>query len=284
MSSRLLKLLAALVLVALLAIPSVAAAAGTGPDNAMAPDGVWRELRPGQEHWYAFNYDGDEGRILASMNVVPDDGAMFSVRTPEQIRIWQESGDLETCGCSSKNERENIDAFWAGEFNLPGTYYVVVRHSGSMGEPSYYSLDLEGDGVWFEAAAEPVRAAPAPIVAEEPAPAEMDIGDWMPMSAGAEHWFSFLYTGDGSQVDVSLDVEPASGATFSVWTPEQARLFGLGLEIEPVGRGSANEYAAGDLSWSGNFVSPGTYYVRVEHQGAGVSDCKLTITGSDVVF
>jgi hypothetical protein len=284
MSYKFFKPLAALALVALLAIPSVAVAAGAGPGDAMAPDGVWRELRPGQEHWYAFNYDGDESRILVSMNVEPNDGAVFAVRTPEQVRIWQRSGDLEACGCSSRNERENIDAFWAGEFNLPGTYFVVVRHNRPQGGNSYYSLDVEGDGVWFEPAAEQVRAAPAPVVAKEGAPARMVIGEWMPMATGTEHWFSFLYSGDGSQIYINLDAEPDCGASFSVWTPEQARLFSLGQEVEPVGRGSADEYAAGDLSWSGNFANPGTYYVRVEHCGAAPSNCKLSISGADVVF
>lgn len=106
--------------------------------------------------------------------------------------------------------------------------------------------------------------------------------EWMGMEGGHGHWETFQYEGDGSNVDIALDTKPKDGATFSVWTPEQVRLYGLGEDVEPLGRGTPNEYAKGDLSWSGSFSQPGTYYVLVQHRGDATSYCKLTLQGKDV--
>lgn len=105
---------------------------------------------------------------------------------------------------------------------------------------------------------------------------------WMGMKGGHSHWEAFQYEGDDTNVEITLDAEPDEGATFSVWTAEQVRLYGLGEDVEPVGRGTPNEYAEGDLAWSGRFVQPGTYYVLVEHRGEAPSYCKLTLQGKDV--
>jgi hypothetical protein len=106
----------------------------------------------------------------------------------------------------------------------------------------------------------------------------------MAMTGGTGHWETFHYDKKDSQVELVMDAEPNNAVTFSVWTPEQVRLYGLGLDIKPVGYGTVNEKAPGDVSWSGSFTSPGTYYVRVEHQGQGKSYCKLTLKGDNVWF
>lgn len=276
----------AMVIALMLAVPGgTVAAAGAGPDDAQAPNGAWTEILSGQEHWYAFNYDGGEGQIYVRLDAEPKDGVTFSVRTPEQVRIWQETGDMEACGCSSENEAEQIDAFWTGNFKSQGKYYVVVKHSGTRSTPASYALTVDGEGVWYEAPAKPLPVvAPAPKAKERAAEMVMAPDQWMPMEVGSEHWFRFRYEGDGSQIEINLDADPDSGATFSVWTPEQARLFALGEDIGPVGRGSEDANAPGDLTWSGSFPGSGTYFVRVEHSGAAPSNCKLTISGADVWY
>jgi len=252
---------------------------GTGPWDAYAVDGSWQQLNQGQSHWYKFIYDGEEGQIFVRLNAEPEDGAAFSMRTAEQARIFQETGDEEACGCSSPDEFVDADASWAGEFNIPGTYYVVVRHTGRHDAPVFYSLEVSGAGVLQPVAAPTAAAAPAPE--KEPMPEASPFDEWMGMEGSHSHWEAFYYSGDDSKVDISLDSEPNEGASFSVWTAEQARLFGLGEDVDPTGRGTPNEYAEGDLFWSGSFAQPGTYYVLVEHRGEAPSYCRLTLQGKD---
>jgi hypothetical protein len=270
------------VLASLMLVPATVLAAetgGTGPWDAYAVDGSWQQLNQRQTHWYKFMYDGEEGQIFVRLYSEPEDGAMFAVRTAEQARIFQETGDEEACGCSSVDEFVDADASWAGEFNIPGTYYVVVKHTGRHDAPVYYSLEVSGAGVLKPVVA--ARAAAAPAPEKKPLPEVSPFDDWMGMEKDCCHWESFYYEGDGSNVEISLDTEPDQGAVFSVWTPQQLREYSQGLEVEPVGRGTPNDSVDADLFWSGSFVQPGTFYVLVEHRGEAPSYCKLTLQGKD---
>jgi hypothetical protein len=282
------KLVIIILIASLLMVPGVVLAAegGTGPGDAYTAYGAWQTLNPGQSHWYKFMYDGEDGQISVKMDATPSSGASFAVVTPEQARIWEETGDLEACGCGGTDEFVSADLSWSGSFNAPGTYYVLVKHSGTRTTPTSYMLTVDGDGVSVPAAPSVKPAAAAPVVAAAPAaaPAPASANDWMAMEGTASHWESFYYGGKGSQIHVYLDAEPSQAVNFSVWTPEEARLFGLGEDVEPVGRGSENKFAQGDKSWSGSFTSPGTYYVRIDHTGPGTSYCKLMVTGDDVTF
>lgn len=110
--------------------------------------------------------------------------------------------------------------------------------------------------------------------------------EWQPLNAGDSYWYAFEYAGDGSQIQVRLEVEPAESAAFQVWTPGEIERWRLGLEANPIGRGSVDPSAAKLLAWSGNFNEVGTYYVVVEHAGnqPGTSYYLLTISGEGVSF
>lgn len=290
MLARTPRLVVAVMIASLLTVPGIALAAdgGTGPGDAFTTYDVWQTLDPGQSQWYKFMYDGEGDQVSVKMDAKPSNGASFGVLTPEQARIWEETGELETCGCGGTDEFVNADLSWSGSFNTPGTYYVLVKSAGSRSTPTSYMLSVSGDGVSVPTAtaALPATAAAAPAVTHTPAaaPAPVSAHDWMAMDATASHWESFYYDGKGSQIHAYLDAEPSQAVNFSIWTPEQARLFGLGEDVEPVGRGSENKFAQGDKSWSGSFTSPGTYYVRIEHAGPGMSYCKLMVAGDDVTF
>jgi Tol biopolymer transport system component len=107
---------------------------------------------------------------------------------------------------------------------------------------------------------------------------------WVQLNAKESRWYAFTYTGDSSQIQVRLQAEPAGSAAFAVWTPEDARNWRLGLEVHPVGRGSADPSAGGALVWSGSFTIGGTYYVVVEHSGSqpGASYYLLQVGGQGV--
>ena len=122
--------------------------------------------------------------------------------------------------------------------------------------------------------------------------------EWVSVSGGDVLWYVFDYRGhhefeedeDGEEVatwiatpaQIWLDSEPDEGAVFDILTEEQVRLWALGEEIEPLGRGTENENEAGDLFWGGSPGNPGRYYVVVEYQGAGPGAFRLSISGQDV--
>ena len=117
-----------------------------------------------------------------------------------------------------------------------------------------------------------------------PDDARTPVTDWLPLGPGESVWYAFQYGGDGSQIRVQLDVEPEGGAGFHIWTPEQIRRWGLGEEVHPIGRGSADPSAGGGLLWTGSFSDAGTHYVVVEHTGSqpGTSYYLLTVSGDGV--
>jgi hypothetical protein len=259
------------------------AAEGTGPADAYAPDGTWHQIDRGQTQWFTFTYGEKDEQVLIKMNAKPADGAKFAVLTPEEIRLWEKTGDMESCGCSSEDKFAGADQSWSGSFNIPGTYAIVVKHTGHHNEATFYSLSASGKGVSMAQRAEPEMVAAAPAAAAV-APAMNPFEDWMAMPAGASHWETFNYDKADTQIDLMMDAEPNHAVVFSVWTPEQVRQYSLGMDVDPVGWGTVNEEAPGEISWSGSFTSPGKYYVRVDHLGSGTSYCKLTLKGENAWF
>ena len=109
-------------------------------------------------------------------------------------------------------------------------------------------------------------------------------GQWRALPAGEQAWYTFDYSGDGSQVEIRMatpNVGSPNGSGFEVWTPEQYAQYQRGGAVEPIGRGSANSDLGGDLFWTGNFNDAGTYHVIVT-AGSGQADYSLTIKGSGV--
>jgi len=129
-------------------------------------------------------------------------------------------------------------------------------------------------------------SAPAGAAGWGVADAVAPTGDWEQLGAGSSRWYAFEYAGDGSQVEVRLEALPAGSAEFVVWTPELIERWGMGLRVEPIGRGSEDSNAEGVLTWSGNFATAGTYYVVVEHaaDSAGTSYYLLGVSGDGVSF
>lgn len=127
-------------------------------------------------------------------------------------------------------------------------------------------------------------AAATPPAGTGPEDALTPADEWKQIGPDKSRWYAFHYAGDGSQIQVRLEMEPDGSATFAVWTPAGVRDRGLGLEADPVGHGSPDPYAEKTLTWSGGFNIAGTYYVVIEHSGAqpGKSYYLLTVSGSGV--
>jgi len=256
----------ALVLSALIVMTSaVSVFAATGPESATAPGDGGVAIQAGESHWYTFRDEGDNGQINVAMDV--EGSAGFAVYTPAQVAGWQNNGaELTSIGIGTSNPFVSADLFWTGSFNQSGNYYVVVSQ-GASGN-SDYKLTISGADVSFPkpavAAVSNVPAVTAATSSESSStPATTD--GWTVLQPKAEDVVSFTYDGKGGQILASLDSDPDSAVTFSMWTPAQWQLRSQGRDIQPIGRGTANDLVAGDLSWSGNFTFDGTYYLIVKN-------------------
>lgn len=327
------KLLVGMMIACLLLSPVLVladSAGGTGPDDALAPSGEWTMLTKGEKHWYAFEYQGhqemreveeeedEEEAVWVSSNILilldsePDEGIGFSVWTPENMRAWAAGEEVKPVGRGGEDEHAPGDLCWCGTFHEPGTYYVVVEHTGQGPGTAYYSLEIGGRDVSFAAPTTmPGKAAEPAAGGEEPEIDKAEAGagtgpdnalapsdEWIPISEGDVSWYAFQYRGhhefdedeDGEEVatwvatpvEIWLDSEPDQDVGFAVWTEEQVRAWALGEEVDPVGRGTENENEPGDLFWAGSFGNPGRYYVVVEHEGTEPGSFRLSISGEDV--
>ena len=330
MSAKVSKLLVGMIAVCLLLGPTLVLAdapGGKGPDDALAPSGEWAPLTKGEEHWYAFEYRGrqemrevedeedEEEAVWVNSNIQvlldsePDKGVTFSIWTPENIRMWVLGEEVEPIGRGVEDKHAPGDLCWCGTFEEPGTYYVVVEHTGQGPDTPYYTLEVRGPDVSFTApTAMPAKTAEAAGGEEGPAMEEVQAAastgpdsavapsdEWVSIPKGGVYWYAFLYRGhhefeedeDGEEVaiwiatpaEISLDSEPDGDVAFSVWSEGQVAAWGQGEEIEPVGRGTENKNESGDLFWAGSFGSPGRYFVVVENQGTEPGRFMLNISG-----
>jgi len=272
-----------------------ASAAGTGPGDALTPAGQWTPLATGQQAWYAFRYEGDGSQILVRMSVDPASSAAFEVWTPAQVQQWAAGDKVSPVGRGSVDSALGGDLVWTGNFKTSGTYYVIVSQTGST--PANYSLQVSGSAVSFmktaEKAAEPASvaqtAAPAATATsaakpaaetksgKSPADALTAAGQWAPLAVGQQVWYTFSYSGDGSQVQARMAVYPSGSADFAVWTAADLERSAQDSSIKPVGRGSVDNALGGDLVWVGSFNTGGTYYVVVTQNGSTPANYSLTI-------
>lgn len=135
-------------------------------------------------------------------------------------------------------------------------------------------------------AAAPAKAPAAPAAPSGMGPdtAKAPANGWVTIAMGQRVWYAFQYAGDASQITVDMLVSPASAVTFSVWTPADLVSWQQGNAENPVGRGNtvSNKFNLAHLNWSGNFKTPGTYYVVVDQTGPTAGGYSLSITGTGV--
>jgi uncharacterized protein YraI len=84
------------------------------------------------------------------------------------------------------------------------------------------------------------------------------------LPAGTQHWYRFDYAGGNQQFSVSLDVTPAGGGGFQVWTVEQVTQLASNAELPPLAVGTADVNDPGHIEWIASFAEPESYYVVVE--------------------
>jgi hypothetical protein len=311
-------------IIALLVVPSFALAAGAEGDWTQLNAGDQHSYTLEYTGHHDFEEADEEDKAIwvssnvdVRMDVEPDGGAIFRIITPDQMAAWSAGEDLESCGCGTQNDYVPSDLNWSGNFGEPGTYYLLVDYTGNGKDPVYYSLAISGRDVTYQSSVAGTDEAAEPTTTQAtagtrdvsgsaggtgPVDALAPKGQWMSLAGGETLWYAFSYHGHhdfpkakddeekkdpvwiASQVDARLDSEPDGSVTFSVWSEDQVRLWLTGEEFEPLGRGTANDYDPGDLSWAGSFGGPGRYYIVVENEGQGQASFLLSISGEDVTF
>lgn len=265
-------------------------ASGMGPDEAMSP-GDWAPVAVGEQHWFAFNYDGDGKAIQVELFAKPSNGVQFKVLTEAEVQHWRETGEITWVGAGAKNDALKSDLFWTGSFNLSGKYYVLVEHSKQVAGAAWCLLKISGKGVSFpssEPAAVPVTPAETkPVMGSGPEMA-FKPGVYQELVEGQRNWFAFNYDKDATDrtIEVKLYAKHVEGVSFRILTPDGTEHWRQTGEIKCVGCGTPNKSDSSDLSWKGSFTTSGTYYVVVEHQKTGheAAWAKVMITGEGVSF
>ena len=115
-------------------------------------------------------------------------------------------------------------------------------------------------------------------------------GSEQTVNGGESLWYVFHYGRDvdGNPVDVSvwLDGYPNDGTNFEVWTPERRQQWldepADDKQVEPIGRGSANDNTPGDKYWTSKPTHADKYYVHVKNDGLIPNTHVLHVKGDTV--
>jgi len=288
----------AVMVLLLTGVALAATAGGTGPDDAMTPDGQWKDLMPGQQHWYTFRFDYDSARANEPVEIriysEPFDAAVLTVHNEQQAELWRQEGEKEHFGCCTLfNEDKNDDgkpdfALWSGALGASGKYYIVVEPAKNVTSPVHYRFEITGKGLSYPSPVAPQVGAP---VAKPPAKlvervisslhgtgpdfAMSPTDEWRALQSGETHWFKFHFGYDEARANKNIEVqlysEPSQGAILTVRNEAQAALwrrdgkhewFGCAMPFNQDRNYDGNP----DFGlWSGQLRISDDYYLVVEH-------------------
>lgn len=115
-----------------------------------------------------------------------------------------------------------------------------------------------------------ITATPAitPTLVVTPADALDD--EWVTLSPGETHWYTFQYRGNSLPVTVWMDAEPIQGAGFIVVSEDTAGAIMNGTAptaFNTIGTGRANPVEPGYLFWRDDFPEADTFYVMAQNTG-----------------
>ena len=116
------------------------------------------QIAPGTWQWYSFRpqipfgaEEDDTAVVTDPTNATIDavlrvqsGNADFEVWSADDLNNWRNGVDFEATGAGTVNEFLSGDPLsWQGSFERGGTYYLIVKNSGS--EPATYALNVTGD-------------------------------------------------------------------------------------------------------------------------------------------
>lgn len=308
----------AVMVLLLVGVSMAATAGGTGPDDAMTPDGQWKTLTSGTQHWYMFRFDYDSARANEPVEIriysEPFDGAVLTVHNEQQAAIWRRDGKLEHFGCCTLYDQDrNSDgksdfALWSGALGASGNYYIVVEPAQNVNRVQY-RFELTGKGVSYPVTTAPVTVAPVVVPPAEltekvmgslvgtgPDFAMSPTDEWRELKSGEYQWFKFHFGYDEARANQNIEVrlysEPNQGAILTIRNEAQANLwrkdgkhewFGCAMPFDQDRNSDGNP----DFGlWSGQLGISGDYYLVVEH-GKQIKEpvyYRMVISGEGVSY
>ena len=119
------------------------AAGGTGPGDALSPDGQLVTVAPHSAEWFVFNVGGGRHSVNATVDANGASGIRLAIYTPEQISNWLRGDDLKAVGNGAPGHNHDLE--WDGDFNIAGTYYAAVYNDSDAPVP--VQVSVTGDAV-----------------------------------------------------------------------------------------------------------------------------------------
>ncbi len=111
--------------------PTRVVAQGTGPQNAITPDEVWRTIEANASVWYRIGEGVNSQRLDVWLDSRSKDAVSFAVYSPDQMNAWTPA--IPAKGRGSPNRADpSHDLSWSGHAPAGGTWYVVVSNNTSV--------------------------------------------------------------------------------------------------------------------------------------------------------
>lgn len=184
---KLLSVFAVLVCSCVLFAAPASAAGGTGPGDALSPDGQAVTIAPHSAVWFQFDVGSSSknlngfGRhmflsardlIVATLDANGASGTRLAIYTPDEISSWQNGDRLAAVGAGSASGANGHDLLWTGSFNVPGTYYVVAYNDSDAA----ITANVQVNGTYITTAATTANAAPTPAPFTNPFAVQTPLG------------------------------------------------------------------------------------------------------------
>lgn len=179
MVARTVAVVATIIMIASVGVPAYAGSTlmqddimmnGTGPENALRPDGQRAVLGPDETRWYTFRYaegaNGSESasEALAELTMTRPGSVSFEAWTEDDVRSWRNGEDFNPTGAgtpafepSASDNRNQSRLTWVGSGQATTTWYIVVSNETSSAAP--YMLSVTGPDVYFPEAAEQMMSS-----------------------------------------------------------------------------------------------------------------------------
>lgn len=154
------------VLFALIGLQShiVSAANGSGPDDALYPDGASQTVAANSAQWYKFDLGGKKAAVTATLDAASANGLRLLIYTPDEIAAWGQGQGLKSIGSGSPQPDHTLG--WTGVFKESGTFYAVVYNDS--GAPVQVTVRVEGDAVTAGPPQPTPTLRPDPLVTQTP--------------------------------------------------------------------------------------------------------------------
>lgn len=102
--------------------------------------------------------------------------------------------------------------------------------------------------------------------------------EWRTLTPGQQITYQFAYDGREEPITVWMNVVPADGANFQVWTDERLEQLSEDSNTQPLGQGTAMTEGSGFTNWQGGSPEAETYYVVVSAIGDTTARFLLNIS------